>query len=155
MEKLLPVALVITLIVLISMLMVTNSRKYKTILVYSTIVLFIFYNFIIFNKVKLKIQAPVSSTITLFNAITSLEGSRDGNIGKLVLADLQLAGYDTNSMTPEEIFYAYTDHWIARKGYDDTEYNRAMIWRAGPNGPCKDEYREYGNAVVRLLGKDK
>lgn len=95
-------------------------------------------------------RAPVQEQASLYNAIRSMEGRDDCYVSGAALQDLKLAGYDVAAMSDAAIVDAYTGHWVKRKGYKDTIFNRAMIWRAGPNGPAKKELHSYGHAVERL-----
>lgn len=93
---------------------------------------------------------PVINTDILYRAICTEEGSKDANIRSLAIQDIVDAGYDIDAMNAKDKTKAYADIWIARKGYDDTVNNRAMIHRDGPNGPVNGPHPEYGAKIVRL-----
>jgi len=116
------------------------------------------------NELTRKVNNPISvhpaaKLTPLYRAIITVEAEvdsvtgkvqMDGNIGKLAKDDLIIAGYDYESMSHEERFYAYTTLWITRKSYEDNDWIHAMIWRGGPNGPDKAQFNWYGDKVVKL-----
>lgn len=107
------------------------------------------------NTAPEQVNEQVNEQVQFYDAIRSMEGRDDCCVSDAALQDLRLAGYDVAAMTDAEIVDAYTGHWIKRKGYPDTIFNRAMIWRAGPNGPANKELYSYGRAVVRLVGDNE
>jgi len=105
----------------------------------------------------------------LFDCIVEVEMPRGfnhatkGEIGPaqirpILIADLnriyskRFSEFDAFSLAKSrEMFWLYTNYYILHGHYQDTPYNRALIWHYGPRGPRTHPTSSYAERVCALL----